>query len=168
MAWMMTFVDISVCLNYHSPVSIPPFCFSFQMKYLLWSGFLNVICFIIPALALKLFHATCSWAGDSVLESWTRIEYWINELEIGISVRNNLSFLGTLGHFLHGLTIVFFQEDNVAHSIMGSKIKIANKYIPTMFLNMFWVKIYIIVIVIIVKTSCKWDSYSATLSIKKE
>ena len=51
---MMTFVDISVCLNYHSPVTIPPFCFLFQMKYLLWSGLLNVICFIISALALKL------------------------------------------------------------------------------------------------------------------
>lgn len=56
-------------LNYHSPVSLPPFCFSFQMKYLLWSGFLNVICFIISATALKVFHATCSWAGDSALES---------------------------------------------------------------------------------------------------
>lgn len=28
-----------VCLNCYSPVSIPPFSFSFQMKYLLWSEF---------------------------------------------------------------------------------------------------------------------------------
>lgn len=57
---------------------------------------------MISELALKLFHADCSWAGDPVLEIWTRIDYGINELEISISVKNNVVFIGTSGHFLQG------------------------------------------------------------------
>lgn len=87
-------------VHFHSLVSIRPFSFSFQMKYLLWTMLLNVICFMISELALKLFHAVCSWARDSVLEIWTSIEYGINELEIGISVKNNVVLMGTSDHFL--------------------------------------------------------------------
>lgn len=76
--------------------------FLFQIKYLLWSMFLNVISCMISELALKLFHAACSWARDSVLEFWTTIQYGVDELEIGISFKNNLVFMDTRGHFLQG------------------------------------------------------------------
>lgn len=63
-----------------------------------------------------------------MLESRTGVEYRVNELEIDVSVRNNLVFVGSSGHFLHGYTIVFFfQKDNGAHSSKTSKIELANR-----------------------------------------